>query len=520
MAHPLQVLFIGESGTEAISAELEQGGYEPSFGHVRTEAQLQGALSGKWDIAICDFAVDDFGAIEALRVIREKGVDLPLIVVSGKIKDSEVLAALKAGAADHLTRGNLMRLNAAVEREIHAAKMRRDRIHLEEQFRQAQKMEAVGRLAGGVAHDFNNLLTVITGYSDMLLASRDLKPAHRTALEEIRRSAERGGALTHQLLAFSRRQPLEARTVRINDLVLQIEKLLHRLIGEDIELVTIPAASEDAVEADPGRLEQVIMNLAVNARDAMPGGGKLAIETGTIHLDESFSAKRFGIQPGYYVTISITDSGIGMDEETQSHLFEPFFTTKHPGRGTGLGLATAYGIIRQSGGAIGIFSELGKGTTARIYLPLAQAKAPTAREKSAGQGPLTGAETILVVEDEARVRKLMVDVLTGRGYTVLEATRGQEAIRMAKGHKGEIDLAVVDVVMPEMSGPDLIKQIAPNRPHMRVLYTSGYTEEAMVHHGIPESGIAFLQKPFLPDALAQMVRDVLDARSNSAKDRS
>ncbi|HEV3201976.1 MAG TPA: ATP-binding protein, partial [Bryobacteraceae bacterium] len=423
MSLPLRVLFIGATGAEAVAAELRRGGYEPVFEHVGTKAQLHGALTGNWDIAICDFAVAGLSALEALGAIHANAVDLPLIVVSGKIADADVLSVLKAGAADHLTRTNLMRLNAAVEREIHAGKMRRDRVRLEEQFRQAQKMEAVGRLAGGVAHDFNNLLTVITGYSDMLLASPDLKPAHRTALEEIRRSAERGGALTHQLLAFSRRQPLEARMVRINDLVLQIEKLLRRLIGEDIDLVTIPAASQDAVEADPGRLEQVIMNLAVNARDAMPNGGKLTIETGTVHLDESFSARRLGVRPGQHVTVTITDTGVGMDEETQSHLFEPFFTTKKPGRGTGLGLATAYGIIRQTGGAIGMFSEPGKGTTARIYLPLSQAVTPAVEEKVARNGPLTGAETILVVEDEARVRKLMVDVLTGRGYTVLEATR-------------------------------------------------------------------------------------------------
>jgi two-component system cell cycle sensor histidine kinase/response regulator CckA len=521
MSLPLRVLYIGAGSAEAVAAELKRGGYAPTFENVVTESQLHGALSGNWDVAICDFAMDGLSALAVLRAIQTKGVDLPLIVVSGKIKDADVLSVLKAGAADHLTRANLMRLNAAVEREIHAAKMRRDRIRLEEQFRQAQKMEAVGRLAGGVAHDFNNLLTVITGYSDMLLASKDLKPAHRTALEEIRRSAERGGALTHQLLAFSRRQPLEAKTVRINDLVLQIEKLLHRLIGEDIELVTIPAAAQDTVEADPGRLEQVIMNLAVNARDAMPKGGKLTIETGTVHLDESFSAKRLGVVAGQHVTISIIDSGVGMDEETQSHLFEPFFTTKKPGRGTGLGLATAYGIIRQSGGAIGMFSEPGKGTTARIYLPVVQGKTtPMVAENAAGHGTLTGAETILVVEDEARVRKLMVDVLTGRGYTVLEATRGQEAVRIAKRHKGEINLALVDVVMPEMSGPDLVREIKPRRPHMRVLFISGYTEEAIVHHGIPESGIAFLQKPFLPDALAQKVREVLDARSNSANDHS
>src|SRR5437764_7243997 len=260
MAHPLRVLLIGEPGAEAVGAELRQAEFEPFFGCIGTEEQLQAALAENWDIAISDFTVGDFGALAALKIIHERGIDLPLIVVSGKIRDADVLAVLKAGAADHLTRTNLMRLNAAVERELHAARARRDRVRLEEQFRQAQKMEAVGRLAGGVAHDFNNLLTVITGYSDLLLSTRDLKDSQRSALEEIRRSAERGGALTHQLLAFSRRQPLEARLVPINQLVMQIEKMLRRLIGEDIELVTIVAAAQDLVQADPGRLEQVIMN--------------------------------------------------------------------------------------------------------------------------------------------------------------------------------------------------------------------------------------------------------------------
>jgi two-component system, cell cycle sensor histidine kinase and response regulator CckA len=516
---PIEVLFIGETGMDAVAGELERGGYEPTFERVLTVDDLRGRLPGAWQIAISDFTVSPaFGALDALRAIQELAVDLPLIVVSGKIKDADVLAALKAGAADHLTRGNLMRLNAAVEREIRAAKLRRERLRLEEQFRQAQKMEAVGRLAGGVAHDFNNLLTVITGYSDLLLSTRDLKDTQRTALTEIRRSAERGGALTHQLLSFSRRQPLEARTVRINELVLQIEKLLRRLIGEDIELVTIPAAAQDTVDADPGRLEQVIMNLAVNARDAMPNGGKLTIETGTIHLDESFSAKELGVRPGPHVTISITDTGVGMDDETKTHLFEPFFTTKNPGRGTGLGLATAYGIIRQSGGAIGIISQLGKGTTARIYLPQVERGTSVQAEESAALTSLGGVETILLVEDEARVRKLIVDVLRGRGYQVLEATRGEEAIRLCKLHKCAIDLAVVDVVMPEMSGPELVRELEPLCPGLRLLYISGYTDEAIVHHGIPESGAAFLQKPFLPDALLRKIREVLDMKSNSANE--
>ena len=519
MAEPLRVLYIGDSGAGAVRAELSRGGYQPTFQHVAGEAELLEALNGRFDIAISDFTVGEFGALAALRIIQERGIDLPLIVVSLKTPEAGVQAALKAGAADHLTSRNLMRLNAAVERELRGVRMRRERVHLEEQFRQAQKMEAVGRLAGGVAHDFNNLLTVITGYSDMLLARGELTGTQRIALEEIRRSAERGGALTHQLLAFSRRQPLEARTVHINDLVMQLQKLLRRLIGEDVDLVTIPTASEDAVEADAGRLEQVIMNLAVNARDAMPHGGQLTIETNVVYLDESFSAKRLGVRPGQHVVISLADTGIGMDEQTLSHLFEPFFTTKNPGQGTGLGLATAYGIIRQSGGAIAFESEVGRGTTARIYLPLsAAARSGPAVDEAALQAPLTGAETILVVEDETRVRKLMVGVLSARGYRVLEATRGEEALRLCQEYDGRIDLAVVDVVMPEMSGPELVRRLDSVFPDMRVLFISGYTDEAIVHHGIEESGAAFLQKPFLPDALSRKVRQVLDSRSNSANE--
>jgi signal transduction histidine kinase len=517
-AHPLRVLYVGGDGYAPIAEELRRGGFEPTFERVTAPQELVEALKQEWDIVISDFAIGDFGALQALHIIQDKALDLPLIVVSGNIRSEDVLAVLKAGAADHLVRSTLMRLNAAVERELRAAQLRDERERLEEQFRQAQKMEAVGRLAGGVAHDFNNLLTVITGYSDLLLAGRDLKENQRTALEEIRRSAERGGALTHQLLAFSRRQPLEPRTVRINDLVIQLEKMLRRLIGEDITLVTLPAASQDTVEADPGRLEQVVMNLVVNARDAMPDGGKLTIETGVVQLDEAFSARQLGVKPGRYVTMSITDTGTGMDQETQSHLFEPFFTTKGPGRGTGLGLATAYGIIRQSGGAIGVMSQTGKGTVVRIYLPLALKPTRTEAEKPAAAGSMTGAETILVVEDEARVRKLIAGVLSSRGYTVLEATRGEEALRHCRTHVGPIELAVLDVVMPEMSGPDLAREIAPLRPNTRLLYISGYTDEAIVHHGILESGVAFLQKPFLPDALARKVREVLDARGSSAND--
>jgi signal transduction histidine kinase len=511
MSEPLRILWIGEAPAEAIAAELRRGGYDPAFERAATPEELNAALDTGCDIAIADFGTGALGAVEALRKIAEKGADLPLIVVSGETAEADVLAALKAGAADHLRRGALMRLNAAVERELRAAKLRRGRARLEEQFRQAQKMEAVGRMAGGVAHDFNNLLTVISGYSDLLLGGEDLNEAQRTALEEIRRAAERGGQLTHQLLTFSRRQPLEPHLVRVNEMVIHIEKMLHRLIGEDIELVTIPGASRDAVEVDAGGLEQVIMNLAVNARDAMPNGGKLTIETATLHLGESFSAKQLGVQPGLHVAISITDTGGGMDEDTLSHLFEPFFTTKAPGRGTGLGLATAYGIIRRGGGAIAMLSEVGKGTTARIYLPVAAERVETAAvaHVAAVQRGSNGAETILLVEDEPGVRKLLAELLASRGYTILEAERGEEAIHLAATHPGSVDLAVVDVVMPEMSGPELMRRIGPVRPQMRVLYISGHTEEAIAFHGLPES-VAFLRKPFLSDVLGNKVREVLD----------
>jgi len=511
MPDPLRILFIGETGADAIAAELSRGGYDPAFEVAVTREELNAALGTGCDIAISDFAVGDFGALEALRIITEKGIDLPLIVVSGELAEADILAVLKAGAADHLRRGALMRLNAAVEREIRTVKMRRGRARLEEQFRQAQKMEAVGRMAGGVAHDFNNLLTIITGYSDLLLAGGDLNETQQASLEEIQRSAERGGQLTHQLLAFSRREPLAPHIVRINELVLRIEQMLQRLIGEDIELVAIPAATRDVVEVDAGGLEQVILNLVVNARDAMPNGGKLTIETATLHLGETFTAKQLGVQPGVHVAISITDTGTGMDEDTLSHLFEPFFTTKPPGRGTGLGLATAYGIVRQSGGAIAMLSELGKGTTARIYLPVAEGEPrPEAAERASAPAAQTGAETILLVEDEVHVRKLIAGLLTSRGYGVLEAGGGEEAIKLAKSHDGPVHLALVDVVMPEISGPSLIRQLEPLRPSMRVLYISGHTEESLVQHGFPLS-VAFLRKPFLPEALASKVREVLDA---------
>ncbi|MGA2593013.1 MAG: response regulator [Bryobacteraceae bacterium] len=517
MPIPLRVLIFSSSESDAqqLIDVLRQSDYVPTYQRVAAGSDLREALSQKWDLILAEYASGEFRPLAALEILHETGADIPFVAISDPVPEESVLEVLKAGAGGHITRDRLSRLGATVARELSQAEGRRERGRLEQQFRQAQKMEAVGRLAGGVAHDFNNLLTVITGYADLLLAGARLEPSQRTALEEIRRAAERGGALTHQLLAFSRRQPFTPRVVQLNTLIVNMEKMLSRLIGEDIDLITVPAAEPALARTDPGHLEQVIMNIVVNARDAMPGGGKLIIETANALVDQTYAGQNVDLKPGSYVVLAISDTGMGMDVETTAHLFEPFFTTKAPGKGTGLGLATAYGIVKQSGGAISIYSEPGHGTTVKVYLPSAQSKTPTEAAEQASPASLRGSETILLIEDEARVRKLIREVLTSRGYHVLEALRGDEAIRKAAKHDGRIHLLLADVVMPEMSGPQAVESIRALHPGIKVLYMSGYTDEAMVHHGILESGQAFLQKPFLPDTLARKVREVLNSQASA-----
>jgi two-component system cell cycle sensor histidine kinase/response regulator CckA len=516
MPIPLRVLIISdrESDVQQLVDALRQSDYVPSTARVSTGGAFREALAHRWDLILSADDGGPLGPLAALAILHEAGADIPLVAVSGDAPEESLLEVLKAGAADYVRRNHLSRLGVTVSRELSQAEGRRERNRLEQQFRQAQKMEAVGRLAGGVAHDFNNLLTVITGYAELLLSS-DLEASQRTALQEIQRAAERGGALTHQLLAFSRGQPFTARTVQLNTLIVRMQKMLSRLIGEDIELIAVAAAEPATIRTDPGQLEQVVMNLVVNARDAMPGGGKLVIETANAQVDQTYAGPNVDLKPGSYIVLAISDTGMGMDPETVTHLFEPFFTTKAPGKGTGLGLATAYGIVKQSGGAISVYSEPGRGTTIKIYLPAAEAKAAV---EASGQGPaaaLRGSETILVLEDEARVRKLVCEVLAGRGYRVLEAVRGEEAIRMAREHKGRIHLLLTDVVMPEMSGPQALEQIRARHPNVKVLFMSGYTDEAMVHHGILDSGAAYLQKPFLPETLARKVREVLASQASA-----
>jgi len=379
---------------------------------------------------------------------------------------------------------------------------------LEGQLLQAQKMEAVGRLAGGVAHDFNNLLTVILSYSDLLLEDLPLDIPDREDVEEIRKAAIAASALTRQLLAFSRQQVLEPRVLDVNTVVASTEKLLTRLLGEDVSLTTSLAVALGAVKVDPGQLEQIIMNLAVNARDAMPRGGRLSIETGNVEMDEGYVSGHPLARPGHYVMLAVSDTGIGMDAATQARIFEPFFTTKEAGKGTGLGLATVYGIVRQSGGFIWVYSEPGHGTSFKIYLPRVDESVSPA--VPAAPQVVGGSETVLVVEDVAAVRAVTRQMLERQGYRVLEASNGATALSLAQQHQSGIHLLVTDVVMPEVSGRELADQLVQLRPDMKVLFMSGYTDDAIVRHGILQEGIAYLQKPFTPDTLARKVRVVLD----------
>ena len=385
-----------------------------------------------------------------------------------------------------------------------------ERKRLELQFLQAQKMEAVGRLAGGIAHDFNNLLTVINGYSQLLLDRLDPQNPFRGQIEEIQKAGARAASLTRQLLAFSRRQVLTPQVSDLNTVVSDIEGMLRRLIGEDVELRAVLRPNLGMVKIDTGQIEQVLTNLVVNARDAMPQGGRITIETADVDLDATYVRTHLAVTAGRYVMLAVSDTGHGMDAETQPHIFEPFFTTKEEGRGTGLGLATVYGIVKQSGGYIWVYSEPGEWTVFKIYLPRveeAQAAEDDRRMSVLAPG---GQETILVAEDQDEVRLLVCDVLKSKGYEVLEASRGEEALRIAREQTGPIHLLVTDVVMPGISGRDLARNLAVFQPELKVLYMSGYTGNAIVHHGVLEEGLTFMQKPFSPDELARKVREVLE----------
>jgi two-component system cell cycle sensor histidine kinase/response regulator CckA len=391
-----------------------------------------------------------------------------------------------------------------------------DRKRVEAQLRQSQKLDAIGRLAGGVAHDFNNLLTVILGQAQLLQSSlADGTQSGR--VEEIIGAGQRASALTRQLLSFGRRQMLLPVVLDLNEVLKDSTRMLGRLIGEDVDLVVVPGANLGRVKADPGQIDQIIMNLAVNSRDAMPRGGKLTIETANVELDEAYQSQHPTVTPGRYVLLTVSDTGCGMDSTTQARIFEPFFTTKEAGKGTGLGLATVYGIVQQCGGFIWLYSEPGHGTCFRIYLPRVEAPASASvLPEDPATRPRRGNETVLVVEDEARVRALIRDILVGHGYTVLEAASGPQALAFARQYSGPIHLILTDVIMPGQSGREFVEAISPLRPNAKVVFMSGYTDDAIVRHGLMSDGIAFVHKPFTASALLCKIREALDGIRRAA----
>ena len=428
--------------------------------------------------------------------------------------EDRLVGVIAMFARQHLAKDTLDALSSVadlISQDIERKRAEEALKHSEEQLRQSQKLEAVGQLAGGIAHDFNNLLTVINGYSDLSMKKLQAEDPLRLNLKEIRKAGDRAAALTRQLLAFSRKQVLQPKILDLNAIISELEKMLRRLIGEDIDLRTVCAPDLGSTRADPGQIGQVVMNLAVNARDAMPHGGKLTIETRNVQLTEEYARHHVAVIPGWYVLLAVSDTGSGMDEQTRGRVFEPFFTTKETGQGTGLGLSTVYGIVKQSGGNIWVYTEPGMGTTFKVYLPRVDQGAEEYKQSLEFEEVLMGSETILLAEDEEMVRNLAREILGTYGYKVLEAASGGSALLICEQYEESIDLLLTDVVMPEMSGRKLADRLAGLRPEMKVLYMSGYADNAIVHQGVLEEGTNFIQKPFSPDTLAAKVRDVLDA---------
>ena len=519
---PLRALIVEdcEADAELLLHELAHGGYDVTAARVQTEEALRSALQrDSWQVVLSDYSMPAFSGIAALAIVREVRPDLPFIIVSGTIGEETAVEALKAGACDFLIKARLARLIPALARELRDVDVRRERLRaqavLEEQLRQSQKMEGIGRLAGGIAHDFNNILTAIIGFSEMVLDQIGLDKPISHDLQEIRNAADRAAALTRQLLAFSRQQTLHIAAVDLNQVILHASDMLQRLIGEDIQVRVHLIPQVRPILADPTQLEQILMNLSTNARDAMPRGGSLRIETTIAGADDAVRVPQLAGDSGRYVKLSVIDTGVGMDAATQARMFEPFFTTKPVGQGTGLGLSTVYGVVQQLGGYIDVLSELERGTTFSVYFAESAAKvvAPEPARPRLTEAPAAQAgEVVLLVEDEDSVRRLAARVLDRHGYTVLEADGAARAIALVEQHGGTISLIVSDVVMPAMDGPAMIACVRKTHPDLKVLYVSGYTGEALMRRGGLEAGARVLEKPFSAAGLLQAVRDVLDGR--------
>ena len=509
----LRALIVEDSEEDCVLLlrALRHDGYELVHKRVDTAEGLQSTLrESTWDCVISDFSMPGFSGISALKIVRDVDLDIPFIFVSGTIGEDVAVEAMRGGAQDYVLKGNLARLLPAINRELMDAEIRREHKRAEEKVRQLEKFEAIGKLAGGIAHDFNNVIGAIMGWAEL---GEDEVPAESRAHKfflNIREQSDRAANLTRQLLAYASRQMLTPRNVMLNDIVSEAMALLQRVIGEQIEVKTLLASNLRTTKADPTQIEQVLINLCLNARDAMPHGGQLLIETRNVDLGQDFCRRNASVSPGRYVQLSVSDAGIGMSRDTMERIFEPFFTTKEKGKGTGLGLATAFGIVKQHLGHIDVHSELGKGAIFHVYLPATEgsAEALPEIEEAAIRG---GTETILLAEDHEGLRQMSHQMLSALGYSIILAKDGQEAVEKFAANSPHISLLVLDVVMPRLGGPDALEQIRRINPAIPVIFTSGYSEESEMLNSLVSRGAAqLLQKPYPPRELARKIRDLLD----------
>jgi len=507
------MLFIEDSEDDAVLQVrlLRQAGYEVAYARVQSAEELAAALEKPWDIVISDYLMPHFSGTEALQVVREKGVDIPFIFVSGTIGEDAAVAALKVGAQDYLTKTNLGRLIPSVERELRESEERRQRQRLEEQVHQLRRFEAIGRLAGGVAHDFNNVIGAIMGWAEIGANAAYPGGDLQDKFLKIRAQADRASGLTRQLLAFARRQTLESCNTNLNELARETISLLRNVIGERIEIQLQLEEDLDVIWADPGQVEQVLMNLSLNARDAMPGGGRLVVETKNVVVSDDYQRLHPYAVPGNYVLLRVADNGIGMDTETLTHIFEPFFTTKETGRGTGLGLATVYGIVKQHKGFVDVDSTPGHGTAFRVYLPLGNGPAEIS-EKHTVFAMRGGSECILIAEDNDDLRDAAQEILQSLGYRVLTAKDGQEAVCVFEQNSDSIDLVFLDLVLPKLNGSEAYLQMINRKPALPALFTTGYAPELSLVSLAAREKVTVLQKPYGSQYLAQKLREKLDKK--------
>ncbi len=520
---PLRLLLLEDNPSDAdlIVATLTEEGIPCAPRRVESRDNFLAALKeGQVDLILADYSLPGFDGISALELARKLCPDVPFIFVSATLGEELAIETMHRGATDYVLKQRLGRLVPSVQRALRELDNRAERKRAEEalrqsekQLRQAQKMEAVGRLAGGLAHDFNNLLTVIMGHCQVLL--NEMGPDHplKSKIAEMQKAGDRAASLIRQLLTFSRKQPAEPKVLSLNPVINNLETILRRLIGEDIELVLKVSPESLRVKADPAQLEQIVMNLVVNARDAMAKGGKLTIETASAMLGRTPLYHLNPLPPGGYVRLSVSDTGCGMPPEVQAHIFEPFFTTKEEGKGTGLGLSTVFGIVAQSGGGLDVTSSVGRGTRVDVYLPSLTAEPEKATGQNSIQQSMSGHETILLVEDDSGVRELVRDELRKLGYRVFEAKNGLEACLVGTQQLGRLQLLLTDVVMPGMSGTELAQHLRVIKPELKLLFMSGYTDDVGIGAGDPAS--AYLQKPFTPETLAKTIRELLDLKPAS-----